>query len=220
MRPAAILWLVAAAFVAPPAWCNDIDELAEMLTGTFDSRLASLDQIADHSDDHSDDQSDEQRFVDRRIRLTLPALGPYVFYQQINQHEDLEVYRQRVLVLRISETTGRIEQRAFSLRDAPRFVDADAGAFETIGSADLDDFMADGCEQVWTKMSGGYRGYVDPDTCTIISKRTGKLRSIESESLLTKDALALAERGFDAETGEQLFGTLPGAFLRLGRRAE
>ncbi|MGI9233623.1 MAG: chromophore lyase CpcT/CpeT [Woeseiaceae bacterium] len=212
MKPVGILWVVAAAFAVCPAWCSDIDKLAEMLAGTFDSRLVVSNQ--------SDRQSDNNRFVDHRIRLTLPALGPYVFYQQINQHADLEVYRQRVLVLQVSETTGQIEQRSFSLRDALRFVDADAEAFVSIGTADLNDFMAEGCEQVWTKMPDGYRGYVDPDTCTIVSKRTGKLRSIESESRLTKDALALAERGFDAETGEQLFGTSPGAFLKLGRRAD
>lgn len=216
MKPVGILCLIASAFTGSAAWCSDIDELAEMLAGSFDSRLVSPDQSADQIDD----QSDEERFVDRRIRLTLPTLGPYVFYQQINQHEDLEVYRQRVLVLQVSETTGQIEQRAFSLRDAARFVDADAEAFEAIGTADLHDFMAEGCEQVWTKMPGGYRGYVDPNTCKIISKRTGKLRSIESESHLTRDALALAERGFDAQSGEQLFGTSPGAFLRLGRRPD
>lgn len=206
MKPIGILCLIASTFAACPAWCSDIDELAGMLAGTFDSRLASPDQSAD------------ERFIDRRIRLALPTFGDYVFYQQINQHEDLEVYRQRVLVLQVSSETGQIEQRAYSLRDAAKFVDADAEAFDAIDSADLNDFMAKGCAQVWTKMPDGYRGYVDPDTCRIISKRTGKLRSIESESRLTVDSLALAERGFDAETGEQLFGTLPGAFLRLGRR--
>ena len=81
----------------------------------------------------------------------------------------------------------------------------------------LEVFMPDGCEQVWTRTAEGFRGYVDPTRCEITSSRTGKQRQIESENLLTQDSISLVERGYDPETGEQLFGSPQGESLLLGR---
>lgn len=208
MKSAGLLTFVVSALAAVSAWSAEIDELALLLAGTFDSRLTDASQPA------------QPRFVDRRIRLDLPTLGQHVFYQQINQNEKLDVYRQRILILEVSDASDQIEQRSYALKDAQRFIDANAVAFTTLGAGDLHEFMADGCEQIWTKTSDGFRGYVSPATCQIVSKRTGKLRSIESESRLTRTTLALVERGFDTETGEQLFGTPPGESLLLGRRRD
>lgn len=192
--------------VVSPAWsASDMEELAQLIEGTFDT--------------HALDPGlpPEQRLVDRRIRLNVPGLGGYVFYQQINHRENLEVYRQRILVLGISEESGRIEQRAYALREPEWYVDADADVFTTLRMDNLDKFMADGCEQVWTRMGKGFRGYVDPKRCQVTSTRTGKLRSIEAENYLDADSVSLVERGYDPDTGEQLFGSPPGEASLLGR---
>lgn len=203
MRLARILLLVACALTTKPAFAGDIEDLAGLLAGTFDSAL------------HEPDQPPDQRMVDSRIRLDLPNLGAYVFYQQINHQQDLTVYRQRVLVL--SDSSGRLEQRAYAIREPEWYVDAGARAFDRITFEDLEEIMSDSCEQVWTRKDDGFRGYVDPERCVIISSRTGKKRRIEAESYVSRDKLLLAERGYDAETGEQLFGSATDEFRSLGR---
>ncbi len=183
---------------------SELEQLATLIEGTFDSHLANPEQPL------------EQRLVDRRIRLNNSELGDVVFYQQINHREDLSVYRQRILV--VSEVGGELLQHAYALLEAGKFVDAGVDAFTTLNERDLDAFMPDGCEQVWTRTADGFRGYVDPERCQIISSRSGLAREIEAENILTHDSASLVERGYDAETGEQLFGSPQGESFLLRRR--
>ena len=107
--------VVCATIAALPAWSDsNIADLANLLTGTFDS----------HAFDPG--LSPEQRFVDKRLRLDTPNIGDYVFYQQINERSNLQLYRQRILVLTVSTGSNRIQQRAFKLRDAEWYVDAES----------------------------------------------------------------------------------------------
>jgi hypothetical protein len=182
---------------------SEIGELASLLEGRFEN-LAT-------------DTKPDDRMVDERVRLDAPLLGEFVFYQQIRHKEGLEVYRQRVLVLEVSADSGRIEQNAYSLKQPEWYVDADANAFASLSKDGLNDFMSDGCEMVWSRSDDGFRGHVDPEKCVITSSRTGKPRRIEAEALLAPTTLSLAERGFDADSREQLFGTATGEYLLLRR---
>ena len=196
---------IASLLLSWPALANEtLDELAGLMHGKFDTHALQP------------DLADEDRLVDERIRIDAPQLGDYVFYQQINQSDNLEVYRQRILVLSISDS-GAIEQQAYAINEPEWYVDADPVAFRSLTMDDLDAFMPDGCEQIWTRTTDGFRGYVDPQRCEIVSSRTGKLRQIESQSHLTSETLSLVERGYDPETGAQLFGTAQGESLMLGR---
>lgn len=200
------LWLLALLLLSFSASAQaNIDELAGLLKGSFDNLGTDV------------DDGPNDRMIDTRIRVEVPQLGEYVFYQQINHSEALEVYRQRILVLSVDADTGALVQHAYALRAPEWFVDAEANAFGRLTMEDLDAFMPDGCEQVWTKTADAYRGYVDPETCRIVSSRTGKPRQIEAESLLGADTLKLAERGYDPKSGEQLFGTVKGEYLVLRR---
>ncbi len=187
-----------------PAQADDrLEQLAGLMHGTFDTHAAQA------------NLPPEDRLVDHRTRVAAPRLGRYVFYQQLNHGEALEVYRQRVLVFAVID--GAIEQRAYALREAERYVDADAAVFESVGMDDLEAFMPEGCEQVWTKTGDGFRGYVDPQRCEIVSRRSGKPLQIEAENVLTPDSISSVERGYDPETGEQVFGSPQGEFLLLSR---
>jgi hypothetical protein len=184
---------------------EDIERLVEMQQGTFDSAAANPGSPG------------EDRLVEKRIRVTAPQLGKYVFYQQINHQQDLSVYRQRILILSYNDSTGRLEQVGLALKTPEEFVDAGPEDFGALDIDDLDAFLPKGCELVWVTTDDGFKGHVDPEHCIIVSSRTGKERRIEAESILSKDRLLLAERGFDAESREQLFGTEPGEYLHLGR---
>ena len=198
--------LVCFAILAVPAAVADtaLDEISELMAGKFDTHVLQPELAA------------EERLVDERTRIVAPQIGDYVLYQQLNHRENLEVYRQRILVLAPGENDV-VEQRAYALNEPQWYVDAEPASFQSLSMDDLDAFMPDGCEQLWTRTKTGFKGYVDPKRCVIISSRTGKPRQIESENLLTRETLSLAERGFDPESGEQLFGTAPGEYLELGR---
>ena len=193
--------------IAMPALADEqLERLSDMLEGEFIHEPISEDA--------------EQRFFsDRRERIDAPSIGEYVFYLQLNQGDERQLYRQRVLVLKRNDATEQIEQRTYRLKNAERFIDATNGdgGFNGFSTDDIEEYFEAGCIQVWTETADGFRGYVDPDSCRIISSRTGKPRLIEAENLLTERTLSLAERGFDPDR-KQLFGTPPGEFLELTRR--
>ncbi len=198
-----LMCLLLALLLVPALADDKLDRLADLMDGKFDTHAKRP------------DLPPEDRLVDQRTRVTAPALGDYVFYQQLNHGETLEVYRQRVLVLAV--TDGTVQQKAYALREPEQFVDADPAVFESISMEDVEVFMPDGCEQVWKPRADGYHGYVDPERCVIISSRTGKERQIEAENVLTRGWISTAERGYDPETGEQLFGSPKGELLLLHR---
>lgn len=205
MRHALCLALLIASV---PAQADDLQTLARLMDGRF----------AAHPDSLGQGVQPEDQFVDWRQRVEAPSLGNYVFYQQLNQGSDLELYRQRIFVLSWNPDTREIEQQTFRLRHPQHYVDARANdaAFEGFSATDVEPYFAEGCIQIWTPTNDGFRGYLDPDNCRIISSRTGKARLIESENLLTTDGLAIAERGYD-EARQQLFGTPPNELLKLTR---
>lgn len=186
------------------AAADDVDRLATLLEGRFDTHAANPGLPA------------SDRLVDSRVRFSLPWLGEHVFYQQINHREEQSVYRQRVLVLSLADD-GTLVQVAYALKNAAEYTGASVAELEGITADDLEQFMPDGCEQVFSPTEDGFHGHVDPARCIITSSRTGRLRGIGAESVLTETTLRLAERGFDPDTGEQLFGTGPGEYIELTR---
>lgn len=182
---------------------STIDRLALMLEGHWDTHAGPTDLPL------------EQRFVDRRVRIDAPEIGARVFYQQLNQRADLTLYRQRILVFAEDEH-GQPVNRSYALADPQAHVDATAESLAGLTPDALLDSMAAGCEQRWTATTTGFRGYVNPATCVVISSRTGLPRAIESVNILSVDTLQLVERGYD-EQGKQLFGTPAGETLLLYR---
>ncbi len=177
-----------------------LEALAEMMDGTFETSLP-------------------EPFRDRRQRIEAPRLGQAVFYLQLNQGAELDLYRQRVLVLTPTPEGDAVVQRAYRLIEPELWVDAGPGQFTDLAPDQVHHAMEPGCEMTWRRVPTGFQGYTDPEQCRIISSRTGKPRRIESENRLMRDALWLAERGFDPQ-GQQLFGTEPGDFYRLERRQD
>ena len=199
MTPLAIVALLSLAGISH-AEESSVDSLLALMEGTF---VAA-----------------DQQFVYRRSLVTAPALGTHVVYLQVNRGATRDLYRQRILILRDDIESCSVIETAWTLAEPERFEDAPADdpLFGQLTPDDLDPSLADGCEQRWRRLGDAWTGRVDPETCRIVSKRTGRPRRIESESHLSATGLRLVERGFDDSGKQQLFGTPPGEWLELHRR--
>ena len=186
----------------------ELDELAGLMAGRFDNQAA----IA------AGDAAEDDFLSDWRQRIDAPQLGNTVFYLQLNQGADRDLYRQRILVLSLDAETGSIKQSAYTLTNPEPFADAmsTSDVFRDLGPDDVERMLDDGCAQYWTRTDDGFSGYVDPDNCRIISSRTGNPRRIEALTILTDTTLDLAERGFD-DDGNHLFGSAEGETTQLTR---
>lgn len=185
-----------------------LDRLASLMAGRFDNQAAI-----------SAGDADEESFLsDWRQRIDAPLLGNTVFYLQLNQGADRELYRQRILVLSLDTETDSIRQVAYTLKRPDPFVDAmsTSDIFDDLGPDDVERMLDGGCAQYWTRTDNGFSGYVDPGECRIISSRTGNPRRIEALTVLTDTTLDLAERGFD-DDGNFLFGSAVDQTTRLTR---
>ena len=207
MRTLAALLAIATLPLSADADTAALERLAELMQGRYDTHAA-------HSPNRGENV--EERLTDSRQRIDAPTLGPVVFYLQLNRGADLDLYRQRILIF--TESQGEIHQNAYTLKDPGRFEDAESGdaVLRDLSEADIEPMFVSGCTQVWTTTDDGFTGYTDPQTCRIISSRTGKPRRIEAETVLSKDTLALAERGYDDDM-QQLFGTPQGETTPLYR---
>ncbi|MGI9260397.1 MAG: CpcT/CpeT family chromophore lyase, partial [Woeseiaceae bacterium] len=187
---------------------DQLDRLASLMAGRFDNQAAISDGDAEAGDFLSD----------WRQKIDAPLLGNAVFYLQLNQGADRDLYRQRILVLSLDAETDSIKQTAYTLTNPEPFADAmsTSDVFAGLGPDDVERMLDDGCAQYWTETDGGFSGHVDPDSCRIISSRTGNPRRIEALTILTATTLDLAERGFDDE-GNHLFGSAIGETTQLTR---
>lgn len=191
---------------------------AAMLCCAFAQADSNLDRLDELMQGKFEAVDPERPFTDQRFRINAPELGNYVYYYQINSGPEMKVYRQRILIVTLNDS-GLPSQDALVLTDPDAYAGASPDAFSGFGDDDVESFMPEGCEQVWTPTEDGFKGYVDPTTCVIISSRSGKPRGIEAEVVLDAERMLSAERGYD-ENGEQLFGTEPGEFLELRRVSE
>ncbi len=202
-----VITLLAAGLHVQPALTADqdqLDRLALLMAGRFDNQATT--------------SENENLLVDWRQKIDAPLLGNTVFYLQLNQGPDRDLYRQRILVLSLDTDTDSIRQTAYTLKNPEPFVDAmsTSDVFKALGPDDVEQLLDDGCAQYWTETDDGFSGYVDPTKCRIISGRTGKPRRIEALTVLTDETLDLAERGFDDE-GNHLFGSAVGETTQLTR---
>lgn len=159
----------------------------------------------------------ENIVLDRRIRLNNPLGNGIWFYAQLNTGQDLKLYRQRLNQLTLSADGNAIIQTSYVLKEPQKFVDTwtKAELLNDLNSEDYKPFFENGCEQVWKKTAGGsWYGRVNPDSCTIQSKRRNKQIRIESEGLLSTEQYQTNERGFEMD-GTFLWGTKPGEYISL-----
>lgn len=187
---------------------SQVEQLSALMAGRFDN-LPAIESGA---------VEPAEFLSDWRQRIDAPALGDTVFYLQLNRGEDQGLYRQRILVFDWDDEMSAVRQTAYLLNEPAAFEDALStnDIFRDLGPDRVQRMSDDGCAQYWQPVENGFRGYVDPGKCRIISSRTGNPRHIEALTILTATTLDIAERGFDEE-GNHLFGSAIGETTQLTR---
>ena len=162
--------------------------------------------------------SDTKNIIrDRRVRIRSDALLGVWLYSQMNTGETHKLYRQRVLQFTLSEDGKKIIQKAYSLNNPDAYVDVwgKPNVLKILTPDDIKPYFSEGCDQVWRQdISEGWKGYVDPKTCTITSKRRNTDIRIESEGYLSKSEYRTTERGYDTDMNF-LWGSKPGEMITL-----
>lgn len=171
--------------------------------------------MADVFETAPDDPDNDIR--DRRVQLDTPDLPGVWLYYQLNTGPQKTVYRQRVIEL--IEDGDTVIQKTYGLNEPEAYADLwdKPALLNTISTADFEPYFDEGCEQIWRREGGEWRGAVNRETCRIFSERRQAFIYIEAEAELNETAYRQTERGY-SENGEKLFGGEPGEFIVLYRQ--
>lgn len=192
---------VLASCAAPKASTLDLENFAEVYENTFET---------------SPDSGDG--FVrDQRVRVRAEGLPGVWFYNQLNTGDTRKLYRQRVSHITTDTARDVLLQATYTLNDPAALENAweNPAVLTALTRDDINPLFNVGCELTWKqKSSETWRGYVDPKSCVIDSKRRNKKIRIESESELSTDLYRTSERGYDIDMN-YVWGSSPGEMISL-----
>ena len=183
-----------------PKCGGDVEEVASLLTGTFDST--------------SQAEADPQGYRSVRIVAVgspgsrLGQGSPVLYVEQALLATPEKPYRQRLYRIEAS-ATGKVVSRVFELKDpaaaAGRWRSPDELA--ALGPADVVERA--GCAVTLVKEGAAWQGSTSGEECP--SALSGA-RYATSRARLTADRMESWDRGFDA-SGQQVWGAKAGPYL-------
>ncbi len=141
--------------------------------------------------------------------VSVPKLGPHVFYVQQSLNGDLsKSYRQRLYRLSPDSATGSIKLEIFAFLDDKAFFNAHLKP-ELLADLEASKMRATpGCDVFWryNETSKAYDGSMPKDVCKINSPRMGKTIIINDTLKLTQGEIWINDQARD-EQGNHVFGS-------------
>lgn len=202
---------------ADEATTGSLTLLLDWVSGDFDNRRQFESQTETPTGSGFSQSGFSHLGLQRRI-VYAPQLGAHVLYAQINRRADPgDVYRQTLQVFE-QDSEGTIRSRNLRFRDAEKHRDilATPGAFAALESAALKPALPTGCDPEWTFDGSEFTARIYRERCSMISRRNGKSRHIQSTEFVGPNTIRNEESGY-RENGEQIFGLAPGVYYEFDR---
>lgn len=206
MRVAPCVGLLLSAFLSLAASTldGDLDLLLKRFPGDYDNYLQWEKEIEDNvtiSQQHGHLHSIFYGPVN------LPSFGEHVFYvQQYTDGTPTKIYRQRLYVFSLNQTSNDIVLSFFTFLDPAKYVDAQKDP-EKLSKLTRSETApaSDKCNVHIVRHGDIFVGSTTKE-CVVVDHRSGKSIRIEDNNQFGKDFVSIHERGFDVETGTQIFG--------------
>jgi hypothetical protein len=204
-----------AAFAAAPI-DRDLELFLELFEGEFNNDYQVHLERSNASGSEAADCHPWHHHTVRRV--AAPQLGEHVYYSQINAKGPTgDVVRQRLHVLEADAERGVIRQRFFAFSDGEPWIDVHRNP-SRLQALDPDTLRAypAGCEILWRREIGQFRGEIPHGACQVVSPRSGNQLTIVAEMLLASTEMWHREAGY-TEDGQLLFDVAGGAPFQLRR---
>lgn len=187
-------------------------QLLEWITGDFDNHAqfnAHVKAEGEPSFDHLGLQ---------RRQVTAPALGEHVVYAQINRRADpTDIYRQTFQVFALDEK-GNITSKNMRFVEPEKYQDilARPEAFAALTQSDVIPALPESCDPAWRFSGTEFEARISRESCTMISRRDGKARHIQSTEFIGPNLIRNEESGYRGN-GERIFGLPAGIYYHYDR---
>ena len=169
-----------------------------------------------------EEKESKAKFPHERIhsifaRVSLPAIGENVFYvQQFMDGDETKIYRQRLYIFTPNKKEKAVELKIYTFDDDKKYVDAnlDNAKLKNLTMQNL--VTTTGCEVFWRRDGDKFLGTMKPNSCKVVSKRSGKTLIITDDLFLTKDEIWINDQAKD-DQGNYVFGNKSGVHHKLTR---
>ena len=141
--------------------------------------------------------------------VQLPDFGEHIYYvQQYQDGNPEQIYRQRLYSFFINETLNNIELSFFEFKEPEKYIDAQKNPkkFKNLTVNDTTQVTPDCNIHIKKDNDGIFRGGTT-EKCQVEDHRSGSSIIIKDNNEFAKDYVSIHEQGFDAKTGELIFGT-------------
>lgn len=142
--------------------------------------------------------------------LATPALqGTTYFVKQYMDGDPSKVYRQRLYQFIQNPEKGALQLNIYRFKDEAKYADAHLHPelYQTLNKDELTTYP--GCEVYWTYNGEYFDGNMGHNTCSIVSKRSGKKIFFNDTLRLTNNEIWIADKAAD-EDGNYVFGNKAG----------
>ena len=138
--------------------------------------------------------------------VDLPAFGDHVFYVQQHLNDDPgEIYRQRIYSFSTDYDRNAIRLTIHIPNEPERLTDAHLKPEKLAELKPADTIVLPGCDVFWQRRANQFVGFMEPDACSYVSRKTGERMIFNDDLLLTDKALWITDRAHD-EAGKLLMG--------------
>ena len=138
--------------------------------------------------------------------VELPAFGDHVFYVQQHLNDDpSEIYRQRIYSFRADYDRNAVRLTIHIPNEPERLIDAHLEPNKLADLKPADTIVLPDCDVFWQRRANQFVGFMEPDACSYVSRKTGERMIFNDDLLLTDKALWITDRAHD-EAGKLLMG--------------
>lgn len=138
--------------------------------------------------------------------LATPALeGTTYFVKQYMDGDPNKVYRQRLYQFVQNEEKGALQLNIYRFKNEAKYADAHLHpeVYQSLSTDEITTYP--GCEVYWRYNGEYFDGTMGQDTCSIVSKRSGKKIFFNDTLRLTDNEIWIADKAAD-EDGNYVFG--------------
>ena len=176
---------------------------------------AEFDNHEQHWQDNIEKEKNPEMQVHEHIHhvfapLATPALeGTTYFVKQYMDGDPSKVYRQRLYQFIQNKEKGALQLNIYRFNDEAKYADAHLHPelYQTLTKDEITTYP--GCEVYWTFNGEYFDGNMGENTCSIVSKRSGKKIFFNDTLRLTDNEIWIADKAAD-EDGNYVFGNKAG----------
>ena len=194
-----------------------LEDDLKLFTSWFEGRFDNFAQFYDDRENKVEDPHQNIHSIFKQV--DLPQIGKNVFFvQQYTDGDETKVYRQRLYNFTINKQEKALQLTIYTFDDEMKYRNSHVDATKLNGLTMANLATTAGCEVYW-KLNDArdkFAGYMKPNGCKVMSKRSGKNIIITDDLFLTKDEIWINDQGKD-EQGGYIYGNKAGIHAKLKR---